>query len=82
VTPGVLWIVGSVGPCVQPARARMADQIEYLYNPFPYRPALECLFDWDTRNVRRIDTMEASDHVAEFINMAHAAVLTRSATLQ
>ncbi len=60
----------------------MADQIENLYDAFPHRATLKRLFHRDAGHVRRFDTMKASNHVAQFVDMAHAAVLTKSATVQ
>jgi hypothetical protein len=41
----------------------MAHKLEYLDNPFPYRLALESLFDRHTLDVLRLHAVQLPNHV-------------------
>jgi hypothetical protein len=57
VSPWLSWIVGSVGPGVEPVGCRMTDQLKYLNNAIPNRLALKLFFNRNTTDVFGFDAM-------------------------
>jgi len=52
-----------VRPRIYPVRRRMIFQAEDLYDAFPNRFTLECLFHWHAFNVGRLSAMQAPDDI-------------------
>src|ERR1051325_1350381 len=74
-------IVRIVRPCVDLPCGRMAAQLDYLHHPIPNRFTSECLFDRHALDVLRGRAVEASDHLAQLIEVFGHAVATSTSRL-
>lgn len=69
-------------PCVNSLRLGVADDLEHLYNTFPNRFPFKRLFHRHAFNMRSLNTVQLTNHVSQFLNIAHDVASTSWPTVQ
>jgi len=82
VAPWFRWIVGVMHPSVNSICLRVSFQPEDLNNPVPNYLPLKSLCYRDAFKMLGFPAVQMVDHVAQFLDMRHAAASTRSPTLK